>query len=274
MNILITESQVKVLSELLGDVAKETEILYRDKDIVCLIPKSQMTSRLFGRNANWCQRDKAGFEMWSKSGLLIRFLFRGGRKIRFTYFYEPYGNAERYGNKEADPNDGFNFRVGDYYWSNEKGAHLLRGSGNPFDAKSRRERDSILEKDILNLMNKIPQNCKDNVLRFIDEHKKGYDYCYKEKEFYTKREIMTHGIHNSLFDFIDQYDDIISSYHRKNQNFYFNSNYDSKLKLYELVYTFDYDSEEKNKNLIKNTFRYFNDFKSKFLEIIEVIKNR
>jgi hypothetical protein len=274
MNILITEAQVKVLSELLGDVAKETEILYRDKDLVCLIPKSQMTSKLFGRNANWCQRDKAGFEMWSRSGLLIRFLFRGGRKIRFTYFYKPYGNGDRYGDKEPDPNDGFNFRVGDYYWSNEKGAHLLRGSGNPFDAKSRRERESILENDILSLMNKIPQNCKDIVLRFIDEHKKGYDYCYKNEEFHTKHEIMMRNINDKLFKFTNQYYDILSSYHRKNPDFYINQHYNVKSRLYELIYTFDYDPEVKDHNLINQTFRYFDDFKEKYLEIVEEIKNR
>ena len=55
MKILITEEQ---LDELKGQYKDEVEIIYRDKNLVCLIPKSQMTSRIFGRKTEWYKNPK------------------------------------------------------------------------------------------------------------------------------------------------------------------------------------------------------------------------
>src|SRR3972149_3562154 len=71
--ILLKEEFLKevFLKELTGKFKDEVEIIYRDKNIVCLIPKSQMTSYIYGNKANWCQKEKNGFEGWSKAGLRI-----------------------------------------------------------------------------------------------------------------------------------------------------------------------------------------------------------
>jgi hypothetical protein len=157
----------KFNEELTGKYKEETEIIYKDKDLVCMLPKSQMTSSIYGKGANWCQTQVAGFDMWSgknrnEKALLIRFLIRGGRKIRFTYFP----------NKE-------------FYWANESGWHVLKGEGNPFEAnpfKDNNIRD--VEKDILDLIkDKIPQECKDKVLEFIEKNLKDYKYIYRNQNY-------------------------------------------------------------------------------------------
>lgn len=156
--------------ELTGIYKDETEIIYKDKNIVCLIPKSQMTSNIYGKNANWCQTTKGGFTMWSKKGdesnLLIRFLIKdGGRKVRFTYF----------ANKE-------------FYWANETGWHVLSGKGNPFEVKAPSDKIRDIEQDILNLIkNNIPKECKDKVLDFIDKNLKTFKYIYRDKEYTDPR---------------------------------------------------------------------------------------
>jgi hypothetical protein len=45
---------IKLFEELTGKYKDETEIIYKDKNLVCLIPKSQMTSRIYGSGTQWC----------------------------------------------------------------------------------------------------------------------------------------------------------------------------------------------------------------------------
>ena len=156
----------KFNEELTGKYKEETEIIYKDKDIVCMLPKSQMTSSIYGKGAAWCQTQVAGFDMWSgknknEKALLIRFLIRGGRKIRFTYF----------SNKK-------------FYWANESGWHVLEGEGNPFEVQAPKDRIRDVEKDILELIkDKIPQECKDKVIEFIDKNLKDYKYIYRNQDY-------------------------------------------------------------------------------------------
>lgn len=162
MKIIITESQ---LQELTGQYKEEVEILYKDNNMVCMVPKSQMTSDIYGKGANWCQRSVGGFGDWSKRGLLIRFLFKDKRKIRFTYFFKGVTDST------------------EYYWANESGFHVLEGKGNPFRAKTNRKRSSSIEDDILEKMKDIPEQCRENVLKFIKKHKETYEYCYRDNKY-------------------------------------------------------------------------------------------
>lgn len=151
--------------ELNSKYSKEVEIIYKDKNIVCMLPKSQMTSNMYGKNANWCQLTKSGFNMWTKyygGGILIRFLFKTGRKIRFSYF----GNNT-------------------FYWANETGYHVLSGENieNLFNPKLPKDKERDIEKDILEHIKLIPDKCKQNVISFLKKHKNGYDYIYRDEEY-------------------------------------------------------------------------------------------
>lgn len=220
MKLLITENQLETLNELTGEFEKETEIIYKDRNIVCLIPKSQMSSNMYGKGTKWCQIRKMGFDMWSKRGLLIRFLFRGGKKIRFTYFF---------------PDGGHDLENEDYYWANENGYHVLHGEGNPFDAKTKRERVRDTELDILAYINIIPEECKNKVLEFINQHRKEYDYCYSREEFAPKKEKAM----------MDAYQLISQKYGKKLQEMqiYFYFNLDKKK--FEII---DYNKDVENRN--------------------------
>lgn len=166
MKILITEGQLKLLTELSDEFKNEVEIIYRDKNLVCMIPKTIRASKIYGKDAKWCQKSAVGFNRWSNAGLLIRFLFKSGRKIRFTYIF-------------SDKKEWYKNEIGDFYWANENGHHVLAGDGDPFKVKSRRDRGSDIETDILGLINTIPEECKVKVLNFIQENRKSYNYCNK-----------------------------------------------------------------------------------------------
>jgi len=166
---------IKLFEELTGTFKDETTIIYKDKDLVCMIPKSQMSSRLYGQGTNWCQTHKIGFDNWSKGAgrgdvaLLIRFLFKTGRKIKVTYFAN-----------------------GEYFWSREDANHVLYNRGNPFEAKSiRGQWKSSIEEDILSLIKTIPDLCKRDVCRFIDANIKKFKYIYRDEDFKTNKELRT-----------------------------------------------------------------------------------
>lgn len=214
MKILVTESQLKDLAELGGQFKDETEIIYRDRNIVCFVPKSQMSSRMFGKGTHWCSNEKNGFDMWSHAGLLIRFLFRGGRKIRLTY---------RFG--EVIRGEGFN-------WANENGHHALMGVGNPFDVKPTNSQYSN-EPDILTHIQLIPDECKNRVLQFIANHKEEYNYCYNNEEYKTPKEKIIE----------DAYKLIFRKYDSKLNNLGYYIFYNRRDKLFEILNTNTHENE-------------------------------
>lgn len=179
MKITLTEKQ---LDELKGQYKDEVEIIYRDPTIVCMIPKSQMTSSIYGMKTNWCQTHLGGFRNWSSGGLLIRFLFKNGRKVRFTYHYD-------------------DFEKDHFHWANESGWHVLEGRGNPFEASSRKQMPGTLETDILARINEIPVMCKRKVLQFIKTYKKKhYEYCYRDDEYTPPGIKEKREVYNAIMD--------------------------------------------------------------------------
>ena len=182
----------KINEELKGKWAEETEIIYKDKNLVCLIPKSQMSSSAYGYKTAWCQTSVAGFRHYSlkknESNLLIRFLFKSGRKIRFTYFTDET-----------------------FYWANETGHHVLPGSDNPFEVESGRllvfprKKGSSIEQDILNLIETIPQECKDKVLQFIKKNLKVYQYIHRENEYLNNRTKMKFSVFYDIVNKFSEY---------------------------------------------------------------------
>ena len=248
MKILITENQFKLLSELQGKFKEETEIIYKDKNLVCLIPKSQMTSKMLGKKTNWCQTD-SGFNIWSHYGLLIRFLLKGGRKIRFTYFF----------NKDNDYARGY-----DFYWANETGYHVLYGDGNPFNVRPPKDKMRDIEKDILYQIKLIPEECKKKVLEFIENHKNCYGYIYRDEIFKTKVEIEDEKKFLEVFSYRDKIYETLYNL-RKEYQFNMSFYYDSKSKEYKLGYGFEhFDYSE--------TFFDFDSLKERIIYLLEKVK--
>lgn len=241
----------KFNEELTGKYKDETEIIYKDKDIVCMLPKSQMTSSIYGKGANWCQTQVAGFDIWTgknknEKSLLIRFLIRGGRKIRFTYFP----------NKE-------------FYWANESGYHVLEGKGNPFEVQPPKDRIRDNEKDILELIkDKITQECKDKVLDFIDKNLKDYKYIYRNLNYLPQH----------IQKFKSEYDKVNNKYYDEiyninNDKVYIRSYFD-KNKIV-LQYVPDREKYNPSKSLESyENFNNINDFENRLKEIIKHEKSK
>lgn len=256
MRLVINEGQFKMLNELTGEFKTETEVIYKDNNLICLIPKTQMSSKMYGKNTSWCQISRTGFEMWSRRGLLIRFLFRGGRKIRFTYFFGDHEPA--FGNNDNN----------DYYWANENGYHVLFGDGNPFDVRTKTERVRETELDILNHIKIIPDECKIKVLEFIKNNIKQYDYCYKNNEFHTKKEKIINDLYAKIRELNNKfYDETIKAERR---NFYIRTTVDEKEFKLCIAYTFDLSSFRNGNS--GTTVECFDNIDSLALRYTELLK--
>src|SRR3972149_3830355 len=255
--ILLKEEFLKEVffKELTGKFKDEVEIIYRDKNIVCLIPKSQMTSYIYGNKANWCQKEKNGFEGWSKAGLLIRFLFKeGGRKIRFTYFT---GQNESRG----------------FYWANESGHHILSEEGkgkNPFEASSKNKTLWPNEIDTLNLINQIPEECKQKVLEFIEKHKEAYEYCYKDTEYKPVGLKAKMDEFESIYNY---YIDAFHAIHEHNQNIIISIHFDKSTKEFTINHSNEYGI--KINYLVQNErFKDSKSFEKRIKELIVMYRKQ
>lgn len=247
MKVLITEQQLQILRELSNRIRENIDIIYQDSNVTCLIPKSQETSKLYGHGANWCQKSKSGFEQWSEQGLLVRFLFRGGKKIRFTYYFK-------------DTN------LHNYYWAGETGHHVLFGdTTNPFDVVNTTGRIRGLEQNIIDSIHRIPDECKQKVLEFIRNNENGYNYCYNNTEYKSKKEIVRQNNVNILLEKYKKYIDYIDTKSRT----FFDLSLNEQLK-YGLTYNINDDLVD----VIESDD--FDEFKSivykKLTEILSYIK--
>jgi hypothetical protein len=174
---------LKYYEELNSELSKEVEIIYKDSNLVCLMPKSQKTSKMYGKGAEWCQKSFTGFNFNSGNfnymtktsnseiNFIVRFLFKKnkGRKIRFTY--KPLENI--------------------FFWSNESGNHVMFTTGNEFFNPKPKKVNSTIEQDILKLITEIPQECRDKVNEYINLHKGKHPkdfYIYRNTEYKTNKE--------------------------------------------------------------------------------------
>ncbi len=239
MKILLTESQINELNK---SIKNEFEILYRDNNVLCMIPKTQRASNIYGHKTKWCQTTN-GFNAWSKMGLLIRFIFKNGRKIRFTYYFK---------NEQTSTH---------YYWANENGYHVLEYFGNPFTPEPHNpDRPKDTEKDIIHLISLIPNECKNKVLEFIDKHKENYDYC---REYDTYSSHKEKKINNTI-------DNLKEKYKNEIDNIIQNGNY---LAFYEKDNEIHFDYSGKNENKINYiTLNHFNQIEDTLINIINQIK--
>lgn len=242
---------ILLFEELTGKYKEETEIIYKDKSIICIIPKSQMTSSIYGYKTNWCQTTNHGFCDWSgrdrpdKLALLIRFIFKDGKKIRFTY----WGKDDK------------------FYWANEKGWHVLEGNGNPFNVKMREgKRESDMESDILSRINEIPEECKISVLKFIEKNKKSYKYIYTDKEYTTT------NIQNLLDDFKRIRSEVEEKIKKlSHKNILISTYFDKKQKEFEISYL---DDSSNNKRFYeKEKFKDIKSFEKRLHELIDSLND-
>jgi len=68
---------------------KDTDIIYEDKNLIILVPKTHEATVSYSQNTKWCTgtSDKIGTEMYKKhkDDILFRIFFKNGNKIRLTW---------------------------------------------------------------------------------------------------------------------------------------------------------------------------------------------
>lgn len=239
-----------LLSEMSDRMKNEIEIIYRDPNLLCFIPKSQMAANIYGQKTNWCSTTKSGFDMWAKHGLLIRFFFKNGRKIRLTYTFNNHG----------------------YNWAREDGYHEFnRANTNPFEVtpyNSNKWDDR--KKDIYEYILKIPDQCKNKVLEFINLHKEKYDYCFRDDQFQPKRDNGNRGKFSQLRNYyLPKINDIMNKY-----NFiHIKMDFDENSQKYVLEYSFKFGLKN-NYLLNKETFKESKAYKDRMEELFRTIEKR
>lgn len=246
-------SQVLISEHTKADIRSQVEIIYKDPNIICMIPKTQAVSNIYGHGTFWCQTEMSGFQSWARQGLLIRFITKAGRKFRFTYFFEESGK----------------FHSADYYWSNEKGQHILEGDGNPFEVRPPKDRIRDVEKDVLDLIATVPQECRDKVLKFIAAHRKSYDYClnYDKGDYQPERTKRAREEYSEFYKQVDK--ELGELYH--DYRILLGISFKKQSGNYEIVHRpADAPYHEQSK---EETFKHFEPFKKRVLELIQHYKS-
>jgi hypothetical protein len=167
---------LKLFEELEKECIKqEVDLIYRDKDLVCLIPKTQRASYIYGKKTFWCSTRIDTFEEIAEGGdiILFRFIFKDGYKIRLTYDLST---------KLMD-------------WSDKSSVHYFEGNkDNPFKItnseiteelnKYSGYKDKIFE--LSTRISSIPKSCKDKVLEIIKSEKR-VDYKFSDEEYVSPK---------------------------------------------------------------------------------------
>lgn len=156
-------------------IKQEIDLIYRDRDVVCLIPKTQRASYIYGKRTFWCSTRMDTFEEIAEGGdvILFRFIFKDGYKMRLTYDLST---------KLMD-------------WSDKSSVHYFEGNkDNPFKisnseidkelTKYSKYKDKIFK--LSERINSIPKICKDKIIDII-KSKKRVDYKFSEEEYVSPK---------------------------------------------------------------------------------------
>lgn len=148
-------------------IKKEIDIIYRDSKLVCLIPKTQRTSYIYGYKTNWCSREIDTFDEIADDGdkILFRFLFKDGYKMRLTY----------------------DLRTKKMDWSDYSSKHYFeKNSDNPFFISEKEIKDEMWNRGnsgapkvekFLKYFNDIPNSCREKIMDIISNEKR-VDYKF------------------------------------------------------------------------------------------------
>lgn len=203
--------------ELNGSFKDETEIIYKDNNLVCLIPKSQKSAYLFGSRTGWCFTKKADFDSYTKNDtIIINFLFKEksrryssgsfGYKLRLMYF--PI-------NKRSD-------------WGDASGFTCLSHHGDPFKITNDVKQESLdkfpdnqdMIHEIVERLDSIPMDCKQKVFKYLN---KEVNFTYNnDKEEYKNINMVTQKEEYMKFK-RDYFPQLLSFYPENNLKIEFNT---------------------------------------------------
>lgn len=81
---------IRLFEEFTSKLSDDVDIIYRDRNLVIMIPKTPESTKKYSRDTMWCSNNKSGFYQHSVTANLFRFHFKDGYKLRLTWDYIPY----------------------------------------------------------------------------------------------------------------------------------------------------------------------------------------
>lgn len=78
---------IKLFEEFKGKITEEADIVYKDSNLLIIVPKTPEATKKYSRNTNWCSNNKGGFYCHFPTSNLFRFHFKDGFKLRLTWDY-------------------------------------------------------------------------------------------------------------------------------------------------------------------------------------------
>lgn len=153
--------RLKLFEEFKGKIAEEADIVYRDKNMLVIVPKTLQASKRYSRNTNWCSIDKGGFYGHYPTANLFRFHFKDGYKIRLTWDYLPW--------------DGHSYTAGTHWgqggWMKGEDAsyqHIRpKDEENPFDFDYHK---NDYKQFMVNRILSIPEEAKKKIIEYQKSH--------------------------------------------------------------------------------------------------------
>jgi len=162
---------IKLFEEFTGDITKQADIVYKDSNLLVIVPKTFEATRKFSRNTQWCSNNKTGFYSHITTANLFRFHFKDGYKLRLTWDYIPwdgdYSSGTHWGQggkkdgklvqylhiRPTDENKPFDF---DYTKGDDRQFMVDRINSIPEEARKKvieyHNKHSIDKNDVLNKM--------------------------------------------------------------------------------------------------------------------------
>jgi len=143
------------------DIKEEVDIIYRDSNLICLIPKTQRASHIYGHKTWWCSTKINTFDEIAEDGdkVLFRFLFKDGYKMRLSYDLV---------SKNMD-------------WSDKSSVHFFEKiSDDPFFiTKEEIEREIFNNgskaykiQEFIDKFDTIPEKCREQIMDIIQKEKR------------------------------------------------------------------------------------------------------
>ncbi len=151
---------LKLFEEFKGKITDEADIVYKDSNLLIIVPKTPEATKKYSRNTDWCSNSKSGFYCHYPTSNLFRFHFKDGYKLRLTWDYlkwkGDYSGGTHWG--QGGKLDG---KSVSYY-------HIRpRDENNPFEFDY--DKDDH-RKMMVDRIASIPEEARKKVIEYQDNH--------------------------------------------------------------------------------------------------------
>ena len=151
---------LKLFEEFKGKITDEADIVYKDSNLLIIVPKTPEATKKYSRNTNWCSNSKGGFYCHYPTSNLFRFHFKDGYKLRLTWDYLEW-KGDYSGGTHWGQGGKLKGEIIPYY-------HIRpRDESNPFEFDYEKEDH---RKMMVDRIASIPEEAKIKVMEYHEKH--------------------------------------------------------------------------------------------------------